>query len=122
MPGDEPTRDVALSKSSSQTSNLAMNKNSSNSTPQKVEATYAIPCRINHANQDLKAALAEKYSEPQYQNVPNDYIKKRKNSVDANTMTTWMANGMPVSLKFFLNSLEKKSFYFLRMTTGLQGI
>lgn len=59
-------------------------------------ALYAVPQRIEHKS-DLKATLVEKYCEPQYQNIPNDMLLKRKNSVDANTMTSWTQNGLPVS-------------------------
>lgn len=68
--------------------------------PKTVENTYAIPQRIEY-KQDLKATLVEKYAEPQYQNIPNDILMKRKNSVDANTMTSWTKNGMPVSTLFY---------------------
>lgn len=77
-------------------------------TPQRHENMYAVPQRLEY-KPDLKAALVEKYSEPQYQNVPNDLMLRRKSSVDANTMTSWQQNGMPVSkvilckLDFVLN-------------------
>lgn len=59
-----------------------------------VESLYAVPQRLEYKS-DLKAALVEKYAEPQYQNVPNDYLLRRKSSVDANTMTNWQQNGLP---------------------------
>lgn len=111
LPGDDPTqalfssaKELPLSKSNSQSSNLAIKNNptaqsisASTHYPPKVDPAYAVPQRIEYTKQDLKAALVEKYSEPQYQNVPNDLLLKRKNSVDANTMTNWMQNGIPVS-------------------------
>lgn len=62
----------------------------------RVESMYAVPQRMDYNKPDLKAVLVEKYSEPQYQNVPNDYLLRRKSSVDANTMTNWQQNGLPV--------------------------
>lgn len=117
MPGDEPfphdipNNSVGLSKSVSQTNSITPSTTTSiPSDAQKIKthqiipsektndtALYAVPQRIEHKS-DLKATLVEKYCEqPQYQNIPNDMLLKRKNSVDANTMTSWTQNGLPVS-------------------------
>lgn len=118
MPGDEPIQHdtpnnlTGLSKSVSQTNSITSSKtttsipsdahqkkSSHQITPSEKTndtALYAVPQRIEHKS-DLKATLVEKYCEPQYQNIPNDMLLKRKNSVDANTMTSWTQNGLPVS-------------------------
>lgn len=115
LPGDEPfqqdiqNNSTGLSKSVSQTNSITPSTTTSiPSDAQKKShqiipsekandtALYAVPQRIEHKS-DLKATLVEKYCEPQYQNIPNDMLLKRKNSVDANTMTSWTQNGLPVS-------------------------